>query len=48
MAKNEDYNQTPKVYLPSEAAMMAQTVAAVTTETGFNTQNSLVANAFNG
>ena len=28
--------------------MMAQTVTAVTCETGFNTQNSLVANAFNG
>ena len=39
--------QSPRVYLPSEAAVMAQTVNAVNTETGFN-MTSDQGNAFTG
>ena len=41
-------DQSPRIYLPSEAAVMAQTVNAVTTETGFNLQSNDAANAFTG
>ena len=36
---NEMRNQSPRIYLPSEAAVMAQTVNAVNTETGFISTN---------
>ena len=36
---NDMHTQSPRIYLPSEAAVMAQTVNAVNTETGFNSGN---------
>ena len=46
-AENAVDEQSPRVYLPSEAAVMAQTVNAVNTETGFTMTNE-TGNAFTG